>query len=124
MRLAANPSRPPAVKEIVLVKELLLTFGNEPDLRLFRNNSGVLTDVTGRPVKFGLATGSADIVGILAPHGLFIAWEVKIHRPGSKESDEQLAWARMIREMGGVCDTVRSVEDARVSLTRARACPR
>jgi hypothetical protein len=31
--------------------------------RLFRNNTGTLRDQHGRPVQFGLARGSADLIG-------------------------------------------------------------
>ena len=33
------------------------------DTRLFRNNTGTLRDQYGRPVSFGLARGSSDLIG-------------------------------------------------------------
>jgi hypothetical protein len=32
-------------------------------VRLYRNNTGTLRDQHGRPVTFGLAVGSADLIG-------------------------------------------------------------
>ena len=50
--------------ETDLQQRIRLALGTRPDLRLFRNNTGTLPDPrTGRPVQFGLARGSADLIG-------------------------------------------------------------
>jgi len=41
---------------------------SEAGARVFRNNTGVLKDKTGRPVKFGLCKGGSDIIGICPPY--------------------------------------------------------
>jgi len=107
-------------REAPLLKEILLALGNESDFRVWRNSTGALYDSTGRLVRFGLAPGSADIIGILAPLGRLVALEVKTHRPGSKQSDDQINWARVVRELGGIYEVVRSVDDARSVLAHAR----
>jgi hypothetical protein len=108
------------VKETEIVKSIMLALGNESDFRLWRNNVGKLPDVTGRVVSYGLAPGSADLIGILAPWGRLIALEVKTHRKGSRQSEDQRNWERVIREMGGVYEVVRSAADALEVLRVAR----
>lgn len=108
------------MKETEVVKSIMLALGNEPDFRLWRNNVGALPDVTGRVVKYGLAPGSADLIGILAPWGRLIALEVKTHRKGSKQSEDQRNWERVVREMGGVYEVVRTPDEAREVLRVAR----
>jgi hypothetical protein len=109
------------VKESEVLKSVMLALGNEKDFRLWRNNVGALPDVTGRIVKYGLGPGSPDLIGILAPWGRLVALEVKTHRKGSKQLEDQRAWERVIREMGGVYEVVRSADEARDVLRVARA---
>ena len=50
--------------ETNIQQRIRLALGTRDDVRLFRNQVGQLPDPrTGRPVQFGLAKGSADIVG-------------------------------------------------------------
>jgi hypothetical protein len=50
--------------ETTLQQQIRLALGTRSDLRLFRNQVGQLPDPrTGRPVQFGLARGSADLIG-------------------------------------------------------------
>jgi hypothetical protein len=108
------------MRETEIVKAIMLALGNEPDFRIWRNNTGRLPDVTGRIVSFGLAPGSADLIGILAPWGRLIALEVKTHRKGSSQRENQRAWESVIREMGGVYEVVRSASEALEVLRVAR----
>lgn len=101
--------------------------GLEPDLYLMRNAQweGHIFDERagkGRYVKAGLPTGSADLVGILrlaSGIGLFFALEVK-RAKGGVMSDEQHAWGALVRFKGGFYSAVRSVEEAKTALARAR----
>ncbi len=77
--------------------------------RVFRNNTGVLKDKTGRPVKFGLCKGGSDIIGI-CPDGKFLAVEVK--RANGKPTEHQMRFIDMIRSMGGRAGIARSAQDA------------
>ena len=87
-----------------------------PDLVLWRNNvgHGVLSD--GRHIDYGLAVGSADLVGICA--GRFFALEVK--SPTGRVSDDQMTWLALVRSKGGFAAVVRSVEDALAAVERCR----
>ena len=82
-----------------------------------RNNTGVLRDERGVPVRFGLGCGSPDLVGMLVPSGRVFCLEIK--QPGKQPTVHQKAWARACRARGGFCGLARSVEDAMAALERA-----
>ena len=77
--------------------------------RLFRNNVGMATTNTGSVIRFGLAVGSADLIGWSAT-GKFIAIEVK--RPYGKPTKEQRRFLDAVVAAGGIAGVARSVEDA------------
>lgn len=78
-----------------------------PGARCWRQNSGVLRDHKGRPVKFGVP-GCADISGIWID-GRRLECEVKA--AGDKLSPAQINWAKMIRECHGIFVECRDVEE-------------
>ncbi len=94
--------------EATVLAEIRIACNMLPGVRLFRNNSGRLEDATGRWVTFGLAPGSADLIGIA--RGRFLSIEVKHGR--GVESADQRAWRALIRELGGIAIVARSAEDA------------
>lgn len=61
-------------------------------------------------IRTGLCVGSADLIGMLAPQGRFLALEVK--RPGEKPTREQELFLELVRKSGGVAAVVHSVEEA------------
>jgi hypothetical protein len=87
-----------------------------PDLCMWRNNVGV-ADQRGARVRYGLAPGSADLVGVLA--GRFVALEVKTAT--GRVAVEQSQWLALVRRYGGFAAVVRSPEDALAAIARARA---
>lgn len=107
------------MKESAIQTRIRLAVGSMPDVRLWRNNTGVLKDSRGVPIRFGLAVGSADLIGLLAPTGRLISLEVKTAR--GKTTQAQDDWADIVRSMGGFAATVRSAEDAVEAVDRARA---
>lgn len=78
---------------------------------LFRNNTGVLPDKNGRPVRFGLAVGSGDIVGLRKSDARFISLEIK--QPGKKPTPEQINFITAIQKNGGLSGVATNVEEAR-----------
>lgn len=76
---------------------------------IWRNNTGVLKDKTGRPIKFGLCKGSSDIIGI-TPSGQFLAVEVKTATGSIRP--EQLTFIAAVQKAGGRAGVARSVDDA------------
>ena len=110
------------MSETDLQQRIRLALGTRPDLRLFRNNTGTLPDPrTGRPVQFGLARGSADLIGYrtvtITPDmvgqqvAVFTSLEVKT--PTGRVRPEQTNWLHTIKRAGGIAAIVRSVDDAR-----------
>lgn len=75
---------------------------------MWRNNSGVLMDKRGVPVRFGLSNDSAavnavaksaDLIGI-GPGGQFVSVEVK--KPGGRIDPAQVAWCALVNKRGGL----------------------
>lgn len=98
--------------------------GLEPDLVMWRNSAGVFESFderTGKTAKVrtGLVVGASDLLGILKPNGRWFALEVKTDRGSPRP--EQVWFIDLIRKMGGFACIVRSVEEARAALARARA---
>ena len=93
-------------------------------VRLWRNNTGVLRDQHGRPVTFGLAKGSSDLIGYrtvtVTPDmvgqriAVFASLEVKTAT--GRVSAEQQQWLEVVAAAGGIAGVVRSVEDAEARL--------
>lgn len=81
-------------------------------LILWRNNSGVLLDKDGRPVRYGLGNDSSqvnkviksgDLIGI-APDGQFVSIEVKPpdwHFTGRGRETAQDNWRKLVIRHGG-----------------------
>lgn len=106
------------MSESTILKQILLALGDQADFICWRNNTGKLADATGRWVTYGLGVGSADIIGVLAPWGRFVAFEVKTAK--GKQRDQQVAWQAAVRSNGGSYYIVRSVDDALRALRSAR----
>lgn len=76
---------------------------------VWRNNTGVLPDKTGRPIRFGLCVGSSDIIGICAD-GRFLAVECKSKT--GRATEKQLTFIRNVIRMGGRAGVARSADEA------------
>ena len=110
-----------ANQETVIQQNIRLALGTRSDLRLFRNQVGQLPDPrTGRPVQFGLAKGSADLVGwktikvtpdmVGTEIAQFVSLEIKT--PDGRLTKQQKAWLDAVLKSGGIADVARSPEDA------------
>ena len=101
------------MSERALIDLILLAVAEKHphDVRLFRNSVGFFKydGPGGRGVRYGLAKGSADIIGI-GPGGRFISIEVKTGK--LRPTKQQRAWQEMVARMGGVAGVVWSVEEA------------
>jgi hypothetical protein len=87
--------------------------------RLYRNNVGVLPDKRGIPVRYGLATGSSDLIGFVpvtvTPDmvgqtlAVFVSVETKAGR--GKATKEQDQWLAMVAKHGGRAGIARTDDD-------------
>jgi hypothetical protein len=107
--------------ETDLQQRIRLALGTRSDLRLFRNQVGQLPDPrTGRPVQFGLARGSADLIGwrtiTITPEmvgqQLAVFTSIEVKTPTGRIRPEQHAWLGAVRSAGGIAGVARSVADA------------
>ena len=107
--------------ETTLQQQIRLALGSRTDLRLFRNQVGQLPDPrTGRPVQFGLARGSADLIGwrtvIITPdmvgQRIAVFTSIEVKTPTGRIRPEQHAWLNTVQQSGGIAGIARSVSDA------------
>ena len=103
--------------ESTLLREVRYTLGRAPDVTIWRNNTGKLRDDRGRVVTYGLAVGSSDLVGVLAPWGRLVCLEIKVK---TRLTAEQDAWLSLVRSKGAFGAVVHSTEEAEAALARAR----
>jgi hypothetical protein len=104
------------------VQQLIRLEARKHGIVLWRNNSGVLEDKTGRPVRYGLANESvrmngsfksSDLIGITC-NGQFVAIEVKKEGwtyKGDERETAQKAFIDFVKNLGGLagfCDSVDS----------------
>ena len=76
---------------------------------VWRQNTGAYRDKAGRLIRYGLCTGSADIIGI-APDGRFLAVEIKTAM--GQPTDAQVAFIAAVRRAGGRAGIARSGAEA------------
>ena len=107
--------------ETTIQQQIRLALGTRPDLRLFRNNTGTLPDPrTGRPVQFGLARGSADLIGLrtvtitpdMVGQQVAVFTSIEVKTPKGRPTAEQQNWLNMVQSLGGIAGIARSVRDA------------
>ena len=107
--------------ETDLQQRIRLALGTRPDLRIFRNQVGQLPDPrTGRPVQFGLARGSADLIGwrtvTVTPEmvgqqiAVFTSIEVKTST--GRLTPQQRSWMNTVTVSGGIAGVARNLADA------------
>ncbi len=94
--------------EGAIVNECLLAL-SAAGCMAFRNNTGLLPDANGRPVRFGLCVGSSDIIG-LTPEGLFLAVECKTATGRTTEAQDR--FLASVRKRGGRAGVARSGPEA------------
>lgn len=104
---------------------ILATLGALPDVRLWRQNSGMAVPLEAlrrgedRPVRYGV-NGCGDLSGVLQVSGLGIRLEVEVKAATGRQSDDQKRFQAMIERFGGIYILARSVEEALEQLQRAR----
>lgn len=107
--------------ETDLQQRIRLALGTHPEARLFRNQVGSLPDPrTGRLVTFGLARGSADLIGwrtiVITPdmvgQRIAVFTSIEVKTPRGRLTPEQHNWLLAVQAAGGIAGVARSVADA------------
>lgn len=96
------------MKESDIMRACMLAL-SEAGCLIWRNNTGVLPDRQGVPIRFGLCVGSSDLIGI-TPDGRFLAIETKTAK--GRIRPEQQRFIDAVRAKGGIAGIARSPEDA------------
>lgn len=107
--------------ETDIQQRIRLALGTHPQVRLFRNQVGQLPDPrTGRPVQFGLARGSADLIGWrtitvtpeMVGQRMAVFTSIEVKTATGRLTPAQRAWMGAVRSGGGIAGIARSVADA------------
>ena len=108
------------MNETDIVKEIQVGLGKLRSVRLFRNNVGLYRNPNGQVVRFGLCTGSSDLVGWttvkITPQmigrdvAIFTCCEVK--KPKEKPTPEQEAFISVVQSAGGIAFVAHSLDEA------------
>lgn len=119
--------------EARLEREILRELGREADVLLLKNEVGSgfvgalyrqlcagCRELSHRHrITYGLGVGSPDILALVGPDGRAVGLELKSET--GRTSDDQATWhAAALRRAGLVTHEIRSVDDARRALERAR----
>jgi len=78
--------------------------------KVIHKDARIVTLANAQLITFGLAVGSADIIGIHKATGRFLAFEVKTST--GRTTKEQLNFIEQVRAANGVAGIVRSTQDA------------
>jgi hypothetical protein len=117
------------VTEQQIQQQIRLACSRGP-VRLFRNNTGTLRDQHGRPVQFGLAKGSADLIGwstrTITPdmvgQQVAVFTSVEVKTATGRLRPEQRVWLDAVQSACGIAGVVRSVDDANALLINETDC--
>ena len=101
-----------------------LALGTHPGIKVCRTNVGAFKAPDGRVIRYGLITGSGDLIGwrslVITPDmvGTTVAqfMSIEVKTPKGVVRPEQQVWADNVRKAGGIAIIARSVEDVRFLL--------
>jgi hypothetical protein len=104
------------VSEKAIQKQILKAIGSRPDVRLWRQNTGVGRALgSDNVMAFGLP-GCADLSGIVAGGRRL---EIEVKSQDGRQTPQQKRFEQMITRFGGIYILARSVEDAVAQLETA-----
>lgn len=104
--------------ETEITRAIHLRLAMEPDLAIWRNNTGAVK-TRGTMFRYGLAPGSSDMIGLVG--GRLFALEVKRPVKPSPTTEAQRDFMALVRSRGGFAAVVHSVEAALSAVARCRA---
>jgi hypothetical protein len=104
--------------EATILKQVMLK-ASERGYRVFRNNVGVAFQPNGQVIRYGLHTGSSDIIGwhtqvitqdmVGKKVAVFLAIETKTKK--GKITKEQINFLKEVDEAGGIAMLARTPDD-------------
>lgn len=110
--------------ERAILREIELALGAERDLLLLRNSVGVAQHVgaDGRTstLRYGLGSGSPDLVGMLLVDGYARWFCLEVKAETGRLSEVQEHCHDVWRSFGAFIAVVRSADEARAALAMAR----
>lgn len=128
IKFPLRPAKPRLEKDIQ--NEIRAALVEMPDVTLFRNNVGWFKDAQGNGVTYGLAKGSADLIGSLRVRvpdedrvehrEIARSLAIEVKRPGEKSTDVQREWQDYVRKQGWIVGVCTSVAEAVDLIERAR----
>lgn len=111
-----------ANRETAVQNQIWLDVGALPGTRLFRNNNGAYKNDQGQLVKYGLGTGTSDLIGFqvitVTPEmvgrkiAVFAALEIK-PSPKEKPTPAQAQFIQQVNASGGLAGVAHSTETAK-----------
>ena len=96
------------------IQQLIRQHAARMNIRLFRNNVGVLRDERGAYVTYGLCIGSSDLIGDCPINGVAVFVAVEVKAPGKRATIDQEAFLMSVTGRGGIgicCDSVESFDE-------------
>jgi hypothetical protein len=115
-----HSEQPVANPETVIQQRVRLALGQLRNVVTFRNNTGSAIGRDGRPVRFGLCEGSADLIGwttrtitaedVGQPIAVFTAIEIKTDT--GRLTCQQKDFLAAVERAGGIAGVARCEEDA------------
>ena len=105
--------------EAEISASILLRVGGRKDVTAWKNMTGTARALTApfQVIQYG-KKGSSDILGVMAPWGLFFGIEVKTLKGTQRET--QSIFERAIKKRGGIYIVGRNPDDAEFDLLVAR----
>jgi len=90
------------------MQRLMVALSRRPNIKVHRQNTGMVLKKHGGVFHAGPPPGAADISGIVGPEG----WRLEVETKGqeTKNQDNQKLWGEMIRKHGGIYAKVRYEE--------------
>ena len=104
--------------ELPFMAALLSALSGLPGVRVWRQNVGTVKLGDGRFFHAGPPRGAADIAGIVAPGGWFLAIETKGSH--TRTTPEQIAYAEMIGAAGGIYLRLNAKDGIEEAITAVR----
>jgi VRR-NUC domain len=110
----------PSNPETLIQKNIITSLNQHPKIRLFRNQVGAIDLGGGRLMRFGMGTGSSDLIGYITIKitpdmvgqeiAQFCGIEVKTAK--GKVTELQQAFIDRVNAAGGVAGVAHSVTEA------------